>query len=239
MNDTANCYAFTNELMEMDVLNRISNLTKQLMMSKKSRQSCLAVITELQNKEIEYKCKINKLETDLKNKEIKLQVKKNISDPEIYDFEKWWEKWWESVIAKPEISNETIEPLQSIFKPVDTDSKYIILYVLKLQQDKYYVGITVDFTNRLQKHKNGSGAYWTKKYPVLEVISIQNILEKHAKFEETKLTCEMMLKYGINNVRGAQYCQLHEFSETNTEEFKQLKFTISHFLDLDYNKIKI
>ena len=81
------------------------------------------------------------------------------------------------------------------------------IYVLKLVQDKYYVGKTksaINETSRLLCHLRGTGAYWTKKYPPLEVLKIYKNCEY---FDELKYTLDMMYEYGIDNVRGAEYIQ--------------------------------
>ena len=128
-----------------------------------------------------------------------------------------------------------LDPIDSIFNPQNNykTDVYKVLYLLKLDQNKYYVGITPDFTKRFEKHKNGEGSYWTKKYKVIEILSFKNVPEKYASSEETILTCEMMLIHGINNIRGAQFSQMHEFSKTSKIELKQLIFTIAHVLDKD------
>ena len=46
------------------------------------------------------------------------------------------------------------------------------IYVLKLEQDKYYIGKTKNPTFRLQTHFDLDGSSWTKKYKPLKVIEI-------------------------------------------------------------------
>lgn len=44
-------------------------------------------------------------------------------------------------------------------------------YVLKLQDNKYYVGRTMKtLDDRFVEHLTGIGSAWTKKYPPLEVV---------------------------------------------------------------------
>ena len=38
------------------------------------------------------------------------------------------------------------------------------IYVLKLEQDKIYVGESNDIEKRIWVHKNSAGSAWTKKY---------------------------------------------------------------------------
>ena len=99
-----------------------------------------------------------------------------------------------------------------------------VLYVLKLEQGKYYVGITTNFTNRLQQHKDGCGSTWTKKYKFIKTLSTENVPTKYAPAEETKRTYELMLKYGIHNVGGAEYSQVDQFKNKNFQ-LNQLIFS--------------
>ena len=81
------------------------------------------------------------------------------------------------------------------------------LYVLRLEHDKYYVGITtLTPEKRMQQHVDGfMGARWTAKHRPLEVMEQQNLsmMTKHeAELIENKKTRELMHQYGDNNVRG-------------------------------------
>lgn len=80
------------------------------------------------------------------------------------------------------------------------------IYILRLQQGKFYVGRTRDRISepkRLLAHSKGQGSAWTRKYgPISEVMSVQHDCDA---LDELKMTLKMMDTYGINNVRGAQY----------------------------------
>lgn len=86
--------------------------------------------------------------------------------------------------------------------------KHYWLYVLKLEQEKYYIGITSrkDPHDRIKEHLNGYySAQWVKKYPALEtveIIDIGNITPLEAARSELKRTRQYMKKYGLQNVRG-------------------------------------
>lgn len=76
------------------------------------------------------------------------------------------------------------------------------IYILKLQNNKYYVGKTDNIETRKQQHINGTASTWTKKYPP---ISIEKIIPNASHFDEDKYTLEYMGIYGPDNVRGGQY----------------------------------
>lgn len=79
----------------------------------------------------------------------------------------------------------------------------MIIYVLKLTDNKYYVGKTnKDISSRYNEHLNGYGASWTQKYRPIGVVEIINNVDD---FDEDKYTKIYMHKYGIDNVRGGTY----------------------------------
>jgi hypothetical protein len=80
------------------------------------------------------------------------------------------------------------------------------IYVLKLENDKYYIGKSKNHLQRIEDHKNNIGSYWTKKYKPLEVI---DVFEQNDSFDEDKTTLQYMDLYGIENVRGGAFVQLN------------------------------
>lgn len=92
------------------------------------------------------------------------------------------------------------------------------IYVLKCEQDKYYVGKSKNIVTRLDQHNSGSGSVWTKKYPPIEVV--ENIANCD-KFDEDKYTLKYMEKYGIKNVRGGSFVKA-ELSSEQIENIKRL-----------------
>lgn len=81
----------------------------------------------------------------------------------------------------------------------------VTIYVLRLENNKYYVGKTTNKTKRIQDHFDGNGSEWTRKY---QPISVLKTIEDCDDFDEDKWTKKMMAKYGIDNVRGGTYCEL-------------------------------
>ena len=79
------------------------------------------------------------------------------------------------------------------------------VYVLKLNNNKYYVGRTSDLAKRVEYHKSGNGSAWTKKYGFVKLIQS---LKADSPFYEDMMVKTMMQKYGIENVRGGSYSQV-------------------------------
>jgi hypothetical protein len=82
------------------------------------------------------------------------------------------------------------------------------VYVLLLAADKWYVGETNDVEQRLEQHRSDRGAKWTKKYYPLDVYKVQEVVYTERLFIEFVETIRMMYEKGIDNVRGAAFCQL-------------------------------
>ncbi len=90
------------------------------------------------------------------------------------------------------------------------------IYILKLINDKYYIGKTDRMENRYQQHIEGDGSFWTKKYKPLSIIKQ---IDNSSPFDEDIYVKEYMSMYGIENVRGGSYNQM----VLNEETIKFLK----------------
>lgn len=82
----------------------------------------------------------------------------------------------------------------------------MIVYVLALVSNKYYVGKTTNLSRRVTDHSTHMGSAWTQKYPPVHV---KEVYENCDAFDEDKYTLKMMSEYGITNVRGGSYSQIH------------------------------
>ena len=86
--------------------------------------------------------------------------------------------------------------------------KHYWLYVLLLEENKYYIGITSRYEpeDRIQEHFNGFySAQWVKKYKpkkLVEVLDAGYMTDAETDDKELKLTLEYMKKFGHQNVRG-------------------------------------
>lgn len=81
----------------------------------------------------------------------------------------------------------------------------LTLYVLRLENDKYYVGTTINIDQRINQHKNGGASAWTDKHKFLELIMTKPI---ESSLEEDLEVKKLMDVYGIDNVRGGCYSQI-------------------------------
>jgi hypothetical protein len=78
------------------------------------------------------------------------------------------------------------------------------IYVLELENNKFYIGKSSNPKNRIKKHFSNNGSVWTmmhKPIKIVEIISNCDI------YDEDKITFKYMDKYGIGNVRGGYFCQ--------------------------------
>jgi hypothetical protein len=76
------------------------------------------------------------------------------------------------------------------------------IYILKLTNNKYYIGKSNYLEKRAESHMNGTASSWTKKY---KPISVEKIIPNASSFDEDRYTLEYMNIYGVDNVRGGQY----------------------------------
>ena len=94
------------------------------------------------------------------------------------------------------------------------------LYVLQLEDGKWYIGKTDDIAKRYQQHKSGyNGSHWTKVYKPIKIERSQQIVSVH---DENNITKDYMKKYGIDNVRGGSYTQV----ELEDYQYECLKYEI-------------
>ena len=80
----------------------------------------------------------------------------------------------------------------------------ICRYVLKLEEAKYYVGITRDLDERLRLHKEGEGARWTMLYPPVEVLFVKVYRTRKDALKAENEATLILAKHG-KDVRGGQW----------------------------------
>lgn len=93
------------------------------------------------------------------------------------------------------------------------------IYVLVLEQHKFYVGKTNNISQRKKDHISGKfGSAWTKKYkPVIPVRLSDKFIDDG--YQELSTVLWYMEHYGIQNVRGADYCNIN----LSTEQIAEIK----------------
>ena len=114
------------------------------------------------------------------------------------------------------LSNDRIDNLTNEFslfsiknefraKYKETPNKGLYLYILLLEGDNYYVGITRNLKLRLGNHFARKGSEWTKLHKPLKLIYLK---ENIAPIEERDATLEYMKAYGWWRVRGASWTRV-------------------------------
>ena len=80
------------------------------------------------------------------------------------------------------------------------------VYVLELEDDKYYIGITYNLNLRYSQHLLGLGAGWTKLY---KPVRIKKVIANGSKEIEKEKTIHYIKKYGFENVRGGPWTRMN------------------------------
>ena len=101
--------------------------------------------------------------------------------------------------------NSTPDDSATTRSSANSQTTLLKVYVLKLEQGKYYVGKTTKVNIRLDQHFQATGSEWTKRYPPE---SVTEIIDNADDFDEDKIVKRYMANYGINNVRGGSYSRL-------------------------------
>jgi cellular nucleic acid-binding protein len=96
--------------------------------------------------------------------------------------------------------------------------RMVFIYVLQLEDNKYYIGKTHNPRFRLENHFKSSGSEWTKMYKPLKVLEIKSDCDD---YDEDKITLQYMDKYGINNVRGGSFVSI-KLEKSTISTLKQM-----------------
>jgi predicted GIY-YIG superfamily endonuclease len=81
------------------------------------------------------------------------------------------------------------------------------IYILELEDNKYYVGKTANVVQCWKDHIAGNNSYWTSQHKPISIIKVIEDCGDDKVFNEDKYVKEYMLLYGIDNVRGGSYNQ--------------------------------
>mmetsp|Transcript_25599 Transcript_25599/g.59062 ORF Transcript_25599/g.59062 Transcript_25599/m.59062 type:complete len:243 (-) Transcript_25599:504-1232(-) len=110
------------------------------------------------------------------------------------------------------------------------------VYVLECENGKYYVGSTTNKKQRFKQHlmKRG-GSKWTKEHKPIKVLKeYTRIPSAYVLGQEAKVTAELMLKHGVNNVRGAMFAKPRMYT---LEDLDALTGFLGHYNELSYKEI--
>jgi len=80
-----------------------------------------------------------------------------------------------------------------------------MVYVLELEDDCWYIGITHNLNMRYAQHVAGDGALWTKMHPPKRIHEVY-VHEPTFKLENI-VTRKYIDIYGEDKVRGGAWCQ--------------------------------
>jgi predicted GIY-YIG superfamily endonuclease len=109
------------------------------------------------------------------------------------------------------------------------------VYILELENGKYYVGSTTNRKRRIEEHNRRKGSKWTRVHkPVSVLREYKRIPSKYVLGMESRITAECMLEFGVNNVRGSMFCSTREFHKGDIAALTKF---IGHYNDLNYRKV--
>jgi predicted GIY-YIG superfamily endonuclease len=116
------------------------------------------------------------------------------------------------------------------------DTRKGTVYVLECQGNKFYVGCTKFRKQRLKEHFTGRGSKWTQMHkPIAIVQEYHGIPLDYCLAKEAQVTAELMLRYGVNNVRGAMFVETRVYSRS---DLSALTGFLGHFNNLNYKDIE-
>jgi len=92
-----------------------------------------------------------------------------------------------------------------------------VLYVLRLQNEKWYIGRSSNLERRFEQHMNGTGAKWTVLHVPINIHESRPLVSDE---DEDLVTLEYMKQYGIYNVRGGSFCAV-EFRPWHVRDIKK------------------
>ena len=80
---------------------------------------------------------------------------------------------------------------------------YPLIYVLELEENKWYVGITTNLNYRWGQHLSGEGAKWTRLHKPKRIVEIYS--DNCDRKLEDEVTKKYVERYGRENVRGGSW----------------------------------
>jgi len=91
------------------------------------------------------------------------------------------------------------------FFGLENSMSMVTIYVLELEDCKYYVGQSAEPRKRIRQHFKGKGCEWTRRYN-----PVRKLLTKKKAYisEEDTIARQFMFVFGMENVRGGKYVKI-------------------------------
>lgn len=108
---------------------------------------------------------------------------------------------------KATLKKKGIDPVQHTRS--DYYDRPILLYILRLEHNCWYIGMSRNVDRRFKAHKKGK-TLWTGEHKPLEIVEVRETgltSDSDAAILEDELTIEYARRYGVDRVRGGGYCQ--------------------------------
>jgi hypothetical protein len=111
------------------------------------------------------------------------------------------------------------------------------VYVLALEGGKFYVGSSLRKHKRFAEHlSDRGGSRWTREHKPLRMVeSVDRLPAGGYLGVEAAKTAEYMWRHGVNNVRGAYFCQTRPY--TAPKDLAALTGFLGHFNGLKYEEV--
>jgi predicted GIY-YIG superfamily endonuclease len=114
------------------------------------------------------------------------------------------------------------------------------VYVLALENDKFYVGSTTNPTRRFREYFDHTATRRTSRWTTLHrpigiAAQIRRVPKRFLVAVEAQVTAEYMLKYGVNNVRGAYFTNPRNYTR---DDIAILTGFLGHYGNLEFKLLE-
>ena len=109
------------------------------------------------------------------------------------------------------------------------------MYVLELEDNKFYVGITSQTPEiRMKEHASHiRAANWTRKYAPIRILDsklLGSISKPEAEKYEAKVVRKYMNQFGYNNVRGGDLTSVEDYVVIFSRVYDKMMFQVAMVL---------
>ena len=144
------------------------------------------------------------------------------------------------VIYKPEAYAKTGAPMyENKHRGYNVNMKTFI-YKLGLEDDKIYIGKTIDPYRRMSEHLSGDGSKVTKKFKPIDGKIIDSCPGFFSDDLEQQYTNYYIKKYGYDNVRGGKYTNSHTLHNSSSKSIDcEIYNSSDNSVDIDHTQCVI